>query len=147
MIAHALAVFSPLCLIASKRRRCCEDLIDRLSEMLGDVELVVHQLGVRKLMCHRVGIGWKHVGSDRPNLLSLLNRQRLEDGLGSRLGTFRDHVKNAGTIEISEDGNVVMPLPEALLVDAQMWNVRRLPTLQAPCDRAIHDVSTNSIFT
>jgi len=115
------------------------DLIDRLSEMLGDVELVMHQLVVRKLLRHSIGIGRKHVGGDRPNLLSLLNRQRLEDGLGSRLGAFRDHVKNTGAVEISENGDVVMPLPEALLVDAQVGNVRRLPTLQAPCDRAIHD--------
>jgi hypothetical protein len=115
------------------------DLIDRLSKMLGDVELVMHQLGVRKMMRHRVRIGRKHVGGDRPNFLPLLDRQRLEDGLGSRLGAFRNHVKNAGTIDISEDGDVVMPLPEALLVNAQVGDVRRFPTLQAPCDCAIHD--------
>ncbi len=61
------------------------DLSDRLSEMLGDVELVMHPLGVWKLMRHRVGIGRKHVCGDRPNILPLLNRQRLGDGLGSRL--------------------------------------------------------------
>ena len=77
------------------------DLIDRLSKMLGDVELVMHQLGVRKLMRYRVRIGRKHVGGDRPNFLPLLDRQRLEDALGSRLGAFRNHVKNAGTIDIS----------------------------------------------
>jgi hypothetical protein len=33
----------------------------------------------------------------------------LGNGLGRPLGAFRDHVKNTGTIEISEDGNVVMP--------------------------------------
>lgn len=65
----------------------------------------------------------------RPNLLPLPNRQRLEDGLGSRLGAFRNHVKNAGAIDIGEDADVVMPLPEALFVDAQVGHVRRLPTL------------------
>ena len=34
-----------------------------------------------------------------------------------------------------------MPLPEALLVDTQVGDVRRFPTLQAPCDCAIHDGS------
>ena len=37
--------------------------------MLGDVKLVVHQLGGRKLLRHSIGIGWKHVGGDRPSLL------------------------------------------------------------------------------
>jgi hypothetical protein len=53
------------------------DLIDRVSEMLADVQPVVRQLGVRKPMCPRVGVGRKHVGGDRTNLLSLLNSQRL----------------------------------------------------------------------
>ena len=33
-------------------------------------------------------------GDDRPNFLPLLERQRLEDGLGSRVGASRNHIKN-----------------------------------------------------
>ena len=123
------------------------DLIDRLSEMLGDVELVVHQLGVRKLMCHRVGIGWKHVGGNRPNLLSLLSRQRLEDGLSSRLGAFRDHVKNTGTVEISENGDVVMPPLEALLIDAQVGESRAAAafTVRQACRTSIAKASKRRV--
>ena len=89
-------------------------------------------------MCHRVGIGRKQVGGDRPDLLPLLSRQRLEVGLGSRLVTFRNHVKNPGIIDIGEGGGVVMTLPGTLLVDAQVVDVRRLPPLQATCDCPIH---------
>jgi len=56
-------------------------LIDGFSEVLGDMELVVHQLRVRGLVRDRVGIGREHVGSHGHNLLPLLNRQRLQDRL------------------------------------------------------------------
>ena len=64
-------------------------LIDRLSGVPGNVELVVVHFRVRRLLRYRIGIGGKHVGSNRPNLLPLLNRQRLGDALGSHLSASR----------------------------------------------------------
>jgi hypothetical protein len=64
------------------------DLIDCFSKMFGDVNCVTRQLGIWKLIGYGVGVGRKHVRGDRPNLLPLLEGQRLDDSLSGRLGSF-----------------------------------------------------------
>ena len=114
-------------------------LIDGLSEVLGDMELVVHQLRVRGLVRDRVGIGREHVGSHGHNLLPLLNRQRLQDRLRCSLSSLRGHIQDAGAIDVGEDGDVVVASAEALLVDTNVANGRHFTSLKPPFDGSIHD--------
>lgn len=81
-------------------------LIDRLAQVLGDMELVVHQLCVRGLVGHRIRVGREHVGSHGLDLVPLLDGQGLQDILRRCQGSLRSHVEDAGAVEISEDGDV-----------------------------------------
>ena len=114
-------------------------LIDRLPQVLGDVELVVHELRVRGLVRHRVCVGGEHVGSYGHHLLPLLDRQRLQDRLCSGLGSLRSDVQDAGGVDIGQHGDIVVPFSKALLVDADVANGRRVTPLEAPFDGPIHD--------
>ena len=114
-------------------------LIDRLPKMLGDVELVVHQFGVRRLPSDGLGIGREHVGGDGTYALSLFGRERREDAFGGRLRTFRSDIEDAGAVEIGEDGHAVLPSSEALLVDAKVLDGRGLAAIEAACHGAVHD--------
>ena len=114
-------------------------LIDGFPEMLGDVELIVHQLGVRRLCGHCLRIRGKHVGSDGTHLLPLLDGERRENAFSGRLRTFRSDIEDAGAVEIGEDGNLVLASPEALLVDAVVLDGRGLAALEAPCHATVHD--------
>ena len=114
-------------------------LIDGFPEMLGDMELVVNTLGVRRLRGHCLGIRGKHVGSDGTHLLPLLDGERREDASSGHLRTFRSDIEDTGAVEIGEDGNVVLASPEALLVDADALDGRGLATLEAACHGAVHD--------
>jgi len=68
-------------------------VIGLLSQVIGDMELVLHGLRVRGLACHCVGVGIQHVGGHGPDLLPLLERQCLEHcfcgGLSSLGATSR----------------------------------------------------------
>jgi len=118
---------------------CSPHLIHRLSEVLGDVELVVDELCVRHRGGHSVGIGRKHVGGDGTHPLPLLDRQRLEDRLGGGLGSFRSHIEDSGAVDVREDGDVVLAPAEVLLVDANVLDRRGFPTLEPTSDRPVHD--------
>ena len=54
-------------------------LIDSFSDVFAHVEPVVHQLGIRSLFRHGIGVRRKHVGCHGSNLAPLLRRQGLED--------------------------------------------------------------------
>lgn len=77
-------------------------LIDCLPQVLGDMELVVHEFRARGLVRHSVGVGREHVGSHGHNLLPPLDRLRLEDGLRGGPGSLRSDVPDAGAVDIGE---------------------------------------------
>ncbi len=114
-------------------------LIDGFPEMLGDMELVVNTLGVRRLRGHCLGIRGKHVGSDGTHLLPLLDGERREDASSGHLRTFRSDIEDTGAVEIGEDGDGVLASPEALRVDADVLDGRGLAALEAACHGAVHD--------
>lgn len=114
-------------------------LIDCLSQVLGDMELVVHEFGVRGLVGHCVGVGGEHVGGHGLDLLPLLDRQCLEDRFRGGLGSLGGDVQDTGAVDVGEDGDVVVPFPKALLVDADVANGCCLASLKASFDGTIHD--------
>ena len=114
-------------------------LIDRLSQMLGDMELVVHQFRVRRLVRRRIGVGRMHVGSHGHNLLPLVHGQRLQHRLCGSLGSLGSDVQNSGAVDVREDGDVVVASAEALLGNADVGNRRRFASLEAPFDGPIHN--------
>ena len=114
-------------------------LIDCFSQVLGDMELVVDELGIRGLVGHRIRVGRQHVGSHRPDLLPLLDGEGLQDRLRCGLGSLRSHVEDARAVEIGEDGDVVLAFSEVLLVDAKVGNGLRLASLETRLHSPIHD--------
>jgi hypothetical protein len=114
-------------------------LIDCLSQVLGDIEPVVHEFGVRGLVGHCVGVGGEHAGGHGLDLLPLLDRQCLEDRFRGGLGSLRGDVQDAGAVDVGEHGDIVVPFPKALLVDADVANRCCLASLKASFDGTIHD--------
>jgi len=114
-------------------------LIDRFPEMLGDMELVVQQFGIRRLPSDGLGVRRKHVGGDGTRPLSLLDGERRKHALGGRLRAFRSDIEDTGAVEIGEDGGVVLLSPEALLVDADVLDGRGLAAIETACHCPIHD--------
>jgi hypothetical protein len=107
--------------------------------MLGDMKLIVHEFGVRRLCGHCLRIRGEHVGSDGEHLLPLLNGERLENSFRGRLRTFRSDIEDARAVDISVDGDVVPASPETLLVDADVLDGRCIASIAAACHNAVHD--------
>ena len=104
--------------------------------MLGDMELVVHKFGVRRLCGHCLGIRGEHVGSDSTHILPLLDGARHENAFSGRLRMFRSDIEDTGAVENGENGengDGILASPEALLVDADVLDGRGLATLEAAC--------------
>ena len=72
-------------------------LIDSFSWVFSHVELVVHQLGIRSLFRHGIGVRRKHVGCHSANLAPLLRREGLEDRFRRDLRSVLNNVQYAGT--------------------------------------------------
>ena len=78
-------------------------------------------------------------GSRGHNLLPLHDRQRLQDGLRRSLRSLGSDVQDAGAVDIGGHGDGVLPFSEALLVDTDVGNGRRLASLEASFEGPIHD--------
>jgi hypothetical protein len=115
-------------------------LIDRLSQVLGDTELVVHQLRIRGLVRDRIRIGREHVGSHSLDLLPLLEGQGLQHRLHGGLSSLGSDVQYSRAVDVGEDGDVVVPFTKALLIDPDVGNRLQLASLKAPFDCPIHDL-------
>jgi hypothetical protein len=95
-------------------------LIDCLFKMFGDVELVVHELRIRGLVRDRIRIGREHVGSHGLHRLPLFDREGLQDRLRGGLSSLGDDVQHSRAVDVGEDGDVIVPSPKALVVDADV---------------------------
>jgi|GEM_PF-2412978 len=77
---------------------CPSYLVYRFYEMLGDVELVMHQFGIRRLPSHRVGIGRKHVGGSGFHVAACLqdfDRKGFEEKGESRVISHRTAARSS----------------------------------------------------
>ena len=118
---------------------CTSHLIDSFTEVLGHMELVVHQFGIRGLFRHGIGVRGKHVGRHGSDLVPLLRRKGLEDRFRRDLRPVLNDVQNARSIEICQHSDVVMAFSKAFFINPEMSNRRCLTPLQASLDCSVHD--------
>ena len=106
---------------------CSERLVLRAShlidffEVFGHVTLVVHQLGIRSLFRHGIGVRRKHVGCHGSNLVPLLRRQGLEDRLRGDLRPVLNDIQFARAIKICQHGDGVRAASKAIFINPKMW--------------------------
>lgn len=91
--------------------------INRLVQLLGYVELVVHDQGRRRGRTGTFQVRFPHV--HRP--------QRI----GRRARAFRHDIQHAPPVDVMQHGNVVMTAPEALLIEPDVDRIIRGAPLQA----------------
>lgn len=82
--------------------------------------------------CHAIRIGREHVNSHGPNILLLIDGRGLQNRCRDRLGSPESDVQHSRAVDDNEDGDLVVPFPGALLVDADVEIGRRLASLEAP---------------
>lgn len=92
------------------------------------------QFSIRGLLSHRVCIGREHAGGNESNVLPLLDRKRSQDRLCGGLSSFPNHVKDTAAVQIRDEGDVVVPSPETLVVEAEVRNAAGFESAQPPFD-------------
>ena len=71
--------------------------------------------------------------------MPLLHRKGLQDRLRGGLRSLWSDIEDAGTIESGENGDVIVPLPEALFVDTEVLDGCRAAPIEPALDGPIHD--------
>lgn len=105
--------------------------INRLVQLLGYVELVVHDQGRRHGRTDTFQVRFPHVHRDGRNALALCLGNRRPQRIGRRARAFRHDIQHAPPVDVMQHGNVVMTAPEALLIEPDVDRIIRGAPLQA----------------
>jgi len=97
------------------------DVIDGVMQMLDDVELVEHDLGVRARQMRPRGlhVGLPHVHGDGPDAVTLGGRQGGPEPVQTLLLAIIRQVEHVALLQVSHDRQVAMPLRDGFLIDPQ----------------------------
>lgn len=115
------------------------DLVDRLAEVLGDVELVKHDLRPRNMPSRAGHERLPHVHGNRLDSLKLLLCQRFPELIAGGDCPIPNHLQHSALVNVGQNRDIIMPLAEALFVDADMLNIIGLPALKTSLDSGSHD--------
>ena len=98
------------------------NLIDGLPEVLGDVELVEHDLGIRirNVRARGADVGRPHVHCDVIKLRAAPGPQTLEIGLQNLLLAVVGHVNHDFRVDVVNHRHVLVPLLERGLIHTDL---------------------------
>ena len=115
------------------------DLVHRFIEMLADMKLVVHDFSLRSQLASGFLVGARHVHGNRSNLLALAFRQRFPELFRRLRGPILGDFEDPRFVQIDHQGNVALPPPKALFIQADVFDLIDLTSGKAPRDAAFQD--------
>ena len=139
----------PRPLAASQRRRArfgqtavflFAHRVHRLTEVFGDVKLVVHDVGLRHARLGRTHKGRPHIHGHRADRSPLARRERFQQCFSRFKLSLRNQIKHPRTVNVGQDGRIAVALLGTLLIDAQIGNLFLGAAQHAALHRADHDV-------
>ena len=122
----------PAVLLASNR-------IDCLAEVLGDVELVMHDVGLGHARFGSTHEGWPHIHGHRFDRRALSRRECFQQRGGCRQLSLRYQIENPGAVNVGQDAGIAVAFFRTLLVNAQIRNFLLCAAQHASFHGADHD--------
>jgi hypothetical protein len=110
------------------------DLVHRVVEVFGDVELIEDDLRRRVVQMgqRRLEVGLPHVHGDRLDPLPLGGREGLPEPVQALLLAVLREIQDPAPLQIRDHGEVAMALGDRLLVHAEARHDLAPPAAQAP---------------
>ncbi len=117
------------------------DSIHCLTEVLGDVELVMHDIGLRHALSCRIHVRRPHIHGHRLDRCTLLWSKRFQQAHGRHQLPLRHQVQYARTVNVGQDAGVGVASLRALLIDAKVRNL----FLRTPKHAALNSADHNGV--